>query len=254
MILDDLKHESILPYNKKYNFYMQIESLGRYLFSLDFLQSKGLKNVLDVGCYNGFGCAIMAEKADSVLGVDISKRFISLANKQLEKSKNQNITYAQLDITKQSLPKDNKYDLITCFDTLSHVSDNKAVIKKIYDVLEDDGYLLVSLPNERFEPLTPEGKSAVPGHKHFYKPNEAKKLFTENGFTVVDRLGQTIPNLLLNIENFVVRRYEYPERQVKSFYNFQKDKMRYFARLLGYPNAKYLDDSYAIFLVLKKSK
>lgn len=253
MITDDLQHETILPYNKKFNYYTQIEGLGRYLFALDFLQSKNLKTVLDVGCYNGFGCSILAEKAENVYGIDISKKFISQAKKQLEKSNQKNIAYAQLDIAKQDIVGQ-QFDLITCFDTLAHIDDEGAVIDKLYNLLSDDGYLVVSLPHDRFEPLKPNGTSAVIGHKHFYTPTEAKKMFTDKKFVIEDRLGQAISNVLLNIEHFVIRKYEYPERQVKSFYNFQKDKMRYFARLIAYPNIKYLDDSYTIVLVLKKGK
>lgn len=254
MILDDLKEENILPYNKKYNYYVQIEGLGRYLFALDFLQSKGLKTVLDLGCYNGFGCSIMAEKAEFVDGIDINKKFIKQAQKHLEKSKQTNIEYKQLDISKENLDNGKKYDLITCFDTLAHIQDEGAVIDKLYNMLSDDGYLLVSLPNERFEPIRPDGTSAVPTHKHYYKSNEAKKIFTDRKFVVEDRLGQAISNLLLNIEHFIIRKYEYPERQIKSFYSYQKDQMRYFARLMAYPNCKYLDDSYVTFLVLRKKK
>jgi len=254
MILDDLQQENVMPYNKKYNYYVQIEGLGRYLFALDFLQSKNLKSVLDVGCYNGFGCAILAEKAESVLGIDINRRFITQANKELAKTNFKNVTYKQLDIEKQTLEDGKKYDLITCFDTLAHIQDDGAVVEKLYNLLADDGYLLAALPNERFEPMKPDGTSAVPRHKHFYKPNEAKKLFTDRKFVVEDRLGQAISNVLLNIEHFVIRKYEYPERQVKSFYSYQKDKMRYFSRLIAYPNIKYLDDSYVTFLVLKKKK
>ncbi len=254
MILDDLQQENILPYNKKYNFYLQLESLGRYLFALDFLQSKQLKTVLDVGCHNGYGCSIMCEAAESVHGIDIKKRLITIANQKLEKHKIKNVSYDCFDISKHDLDKDKKYDLITCFDTLAHIKDNGAVIDKLRESLSDDGYMLVSLPYERFEPVKPDGSSAVAGHKHFYTPNEAKKLFTERGFVVEDRLGQAVSNVLLNIEHFIIRRYDYPERRVKSYYNFEKEKMRYFARLIGYPNVKYLDDSYAIFLVLKKAK
>ncbi len=254
MILDDLQQENVMPYNKKFNFYVQIEGLGRYLFALDFLQTKGLKNVLDVGCYNGFGCSIMAEKAESVTGIDISRKFINQAQKNLEKNNQKNIEYKQLDISKQDLESDKKYDLITCFDTLAHIKDEGPVIDKLYNMLSDDGYLLVSLPNERFEPMRPDGTSAVIGHKHFYTASEAKKLFSDRNFVVEDRLGQAISNVLLNIEHFVIRKYEYPERQVKSFYSYQKDKMRYFSRLIAYPNIKYLDDSYVTFLVLKKKK
>ena len=254
MILDDLQQENVMPYNKKFNFYVQIEGLGRYLFALDFLQSKNLKNVLDVGCYNGFGCSIMAEKAECVTGLDISRKFIGQAKKQLEKTNQKNIEYKQMDISKQDLNNGKKYDLITCFDTLAHIQDEGPVIDKLYDMLSDDGYLLASLPNERFEPMKPDGNSAVVGHKHFYKPTEAKKLFTDRKFVVEDRLGQAISNVLLNIEHFIIRKYEYPERKVKSYYSYQKEQMRYFARLMGYPNIKYLDDSYVTLLVLRKKK
>lgn len=252
MISDDIKYKSILPYNKKYNYYAQLESIARYQFAHDFIKSNDLKTVLDVGCYNGFGCGIMAENAESVHGIDINKRYINLANLYKEKNKVNNVTFERLDVGVDIMKTDQKYDLITCFDTLAHVDDDVELIKRIYNRLNDNGYAIISVPCERFEPLKPDGKSAVVGHKHFYKVNEIKKMFTKAGFTIVDRLGQSISNVLLNTENFIIRKYDYPERRVKSFHIFEKENMQYFARLIAYPNMRDIDDSYSIVLVVKK--
>ncbi len=253
MISDDIKYKNILPYNKKYNYYMQLEGIARYQYATDFLQSKGLKDVLDVGCYNGFGCEILAEKASSVYGIDINKRFITLANMHKEKYKVKNVEYERVDI-QQDISNDRKFDLITCFDTLAYIEDNKTVIRRMLERLTDDGYMIVSVPCERFEPLKPDGTSAYPGHVHFYKPNKIKKMFTDAGFEVVERLGQSNSNIMLNLEYFIIRKYELPERKVKSYYTFEKSSMQYFARLIAYPSLRCVDDSYSIVLVLRKKK
>lgn len=254
MVGDDLKYASILPYNKKYNYYMQLESIGRYMFAHDYLKSKGLKTVFDIGCYNGFGCEIMAASADYVYGIDINKRYISLANLNKEKHEVKNVAYDLINIMDDAAAKDKKFDLITCFDTIAHVEDDKALIKKLYNLLSDDGYLIASVPYERFEPLKPDGTSACIGHLHFYEPNQIKKMFINENFEVVERLGQGISNIFLNLESFLIRSYEYPERKVKSFYTFEKESMHYFARLVAYPTIRNIDDSYSIILVLRKKK
>lgn len=253
MISDDIKHVDILPYNKKYNYFTQLEKLARYQFAADFIVSKGLKTALDIGCYNGYGCEIMAEKAQSVCGVDINKRFITLAKNYKEKKNIKNIEYLQADLTTQDIPTDQKFDVITCFDTLAYLKDNKTLIEKLYHKLNNDGYLLVSVPFEKFEPLKPDGTSAVAGHVNIYKPTKVKRMFIDAGFEVVDRLGQAISNVFYHLENFLIRKYDYPERKVKSFYSYEKEHMDYFARLMAYPNIRYIEDSYSIFLVLKKN-
>lgn len=254
MLIEDLQFKSILPYNKKYNYYVQLESIARYQFALDFLESKGLKDVLDVGCYNGFGCEIMARSAESVHGLDINKRYINLANLYKEKLNLTNTTFERLDVGVDNMQTDKKFDLITCFDTIAHVDDDKNLIRRIYNRLTDDGYALISVPCERFEPMKPDGTSAVVGHKHFYEVTQIKKMFTEAGFEIVDRLGQATSNVLLNLENFIIRKYDYPERKVKSYHVYEKENMQYFARLIAYPNTRDIEDSYSIFLIVKKAK
>lgn len=45
-----------------------------------------------------------------------------------------------------SLPANKQYDLITCFDILEHTKDLGEVLDNIYDLLKDNGVLVITVP------------------------------------------------------------------------------------------------------------
>jgi SAM-dependent methyltransferase len=107
-------------YNKKHpKHYLW---LGHNLFLYDRVLPGDV--VLDVGCGNSFYTQWIAEKAASVVGVDVLPDRVRMS--QLNNQKN-NVQYILMDVTKE-LP-DQKFDLVICSHVLEHLVDPVSTLK-----------------------------------------------------------------------------------------------------------------------------
>jgi 2-polyprenyl-3-methyl-5-hydroxy-6-metoxy-1,4-benzoquinol methylase len=96
------------------------------------------KTVLDYGCFDGkFINALAKSKAVQVFGAD--------KNQNIVKSVNQNnIVHIQ-----KALPfKEGSFDVVTMFEVLEHVHDQKYVLSEIHRVLKDGGLFILSVPQK----------------------------------------------------------------------------------------------------------
>ena len=99
-------------------------------------------SAMEFGCGTGLVSFNLYEKFKSIALVDSSKGMIEILNSKIEKSKVPNMTSYYLDITnKDSL--DMKFDVIYTSMVLHHIDDIKAIIKKLYELLNKDGYLCI---------------------------------------------------------------------------------------------------------------
>jgi len=99
------------------------------------------KNILDIGCNEGILAKNMAEIGHRVVGIDISQRAINEA-KKFESS---NLKFICGNVLTYDFPQ--KFDIITLMETLEHLPNPTEYIKKIYDLLDDNGYFILSVPN-----------------------------------------------------------------------------------------------------------
>jgi SAM-dependent methyltransferase len=119
------------------------EHWHRYVFARAFARGK---HVLDAACGEGYGSALLAGEAASVLGVDIAEdavaharaRYADRANLRFERS-----DCTALDVSAAS------FDLIVSFETLEHVAAQQALVGGFARALTDDGVLIISSPDKR---------------------------------------------------------------------------------------------------------
>lgn len=107
-----------------------IEALAKWDF-------KGDEQVLDIGCGNGAITHYMAKKYlqnGSVLGIDLSKNMIELAQKEF---KSTNIDFNNGDAS--NLTFNTKFDLITSFYCIHWIQDQQKVLNGIASSLKDKG-------------------------------------------------------------------------------------------------------------------
>ncbi len=103
-----------------------------------------VKNVLDVGCGEGFSLNKLNENniGEKLEGIDYSKEAISIGKKLFP-----NLSLKQGNI--YDLPyKDNTFDLVLCTEVLEHLENPKKGLQEIVRVSKK--YILVSVPNEPF--------------------------------------------------------------------------------------------------------
>ncbi|HEX6462230.1 MAG TPA: class I SAM-dependent methyltransferase [Candidatus Saccharimonadales bacterium] len=117
------------------------EHIARYMAATDIVKGK---DVLDIASGSGYGTALLAKQAKSVVGVDISKEAIEFANKEYPAK---NIAYKKSD--GKTIPfADNTFDVVVSFETIEHIDDYDFFMEEIKRVLKDDGLFILSTPNE----------------------------------------------------------------------------------------------------------
>ena len=119
------------------------EHFHRYAFAQSF--AKG-KRVLDAACGEGYGSRLLADSAESVLGLDLSGAAIAHARRRY--ADRTNLRFEQGDCTALTL-RDASFDLIVSFETLEHVAAQEALIAGFARVLAPDGILIISSPDKR---------------------------------------------------------------------------------------------------------
>ena len=126
---------------------LETEHMQRYLGFRDLVQGK---NVLDAACGEGYGSRILAEKAKSVIGLDISAKTVERANKNYASECN-NLKYVCGSIASMEMIETDTIDVVVSFETIEHVDEGiqNAFMKEIKRVLKQDGILIMSTPNKR---------------------------------------------------------------------------------------------------------
>lgn len=117
------------------------EHLHRYAFARELVD--GL-DVLDAACGEGYGSALLASKARSVTGVDLSESAIAHA---MSRYPSDNLRFLASDCL--DLPfDDGAFDCIVSFETLEHLEDHQGLMREFRRVLKPQGFLLISSPDK----------------------------------------------------------------------------------------------------------
>jgi SAM-dependent methyltransferase len=104
------------------------------------------KRVLDAACGEGYGSALLAATASSVVGMDIAESAVQHARQRYGRLAN--LTFEQGDCTALA-PVDKLFDLVVSFETLEHVAAQEALVAGFARALVDDGVLVISSPDKR---------------------------------------------------------------------------------------------------------
>jgi 2-polyprenyl-3-methyl-5-hydroxy-6-metoxy-1,4-benzoquinol methylase len=162
----------------------------RYQYALQYIQ-KG-DRVLDAACGCGYGVHYMASRSEAslVTGVDRSQHALDWANRYFA---HPNAVYLKIDMSKPFVKKlpSLPYHVVTCFETVEHFQDDRALLRQLHQVLVPGGLLLVSVPNEEVIPHldNPFYPNRVnPFHYRHYRPAELEKLLADSGFQILRRL------------------------------------------------------------------
>ncbi len=141
------------------------------------------KNVLDVGCGNGFFLEeARARGVKDVWGVEPGEPSVSQAPKWLQKR-------IKISMLKPRLFKAGSFDVVCCFHTLDHIVDPNAFLQQCRTVLKKGGaaVFVVHDTNGLSVKLFGE-KSAIFDIEHIYLFNKKTlaQIFEQNGFEVVE--------------------------------------------------------------------
>lgn len=129
--------------------------------------------LLDYGCGNGIFLQFMKEKGFDVKGFEPNE----IARNQ---AKEFGITLID------SLETDERFDVITLFHVLEHISNPEEILQKIKSLLNENGKLIIAIPNYKsFDAKYYKEFWAaydVPRHIFHYSKNGAIQFFRKNNF------------------------------------------------------------------------
>ena len=163
------------------------------------------KTILDLGC--GYG--IMDEYysklgAKEIVGIDISKHMLEIANKDF---KLDNITY--INMSMEDISKiDKKFDIVMSSLAFHYVEDYNKLIKDIYNLLNDEGYLVFSMEHPNTTCFIPT-KNYTKGHtilddkyyglfSDYNREGKRTKIWNDRNVTIYHRNIETIINTLID--------------------------------------------------------
>lgn len=139
--------------------------------------------VLDIGCALGGFLQVAQEAGYNVSGIEISKSAVH----HIQKNKNLDVICGEL--ISAGLP-DGKYDIVTMWDVIEHLSDPISYIKEIQRILKPGGILALTtgdiravwprLAKRHWQLMTP------PQHLFFFHPQVIKSLLAQNNFSLKD--------------------------------------------------------------------
>jgi SAM-dependent methyltransferase len=131
------------------------------------------KRVLDVACGEGYGSGLLAEKAASVVGIDIDANVVTHAHNKYSRD---NLVFRQGEC--DALPlADGSIDLAVSFETLEHHDKHDAMLRELRRILAPDGVLLISTPDKYY----------YSDERHYINPFHAKELYADEFRRLIQR-------------------------------------------------------------------
>lgn len=178
-----------------------------YCVASAFLQKINKKSILDIGAGQGIMLHHAKNLGYKTYGTEVSEKTIKVLEENcpfVETVQDKNLENLPLDWPK-------KYDVISCLDVLEHVENPVLLLRGIKDKLNDNGFLIISLPNrDRYyyklgglvDDFVPKehGGDNPPYHLTFWKKRTVEKFMEQAGF---DNYSITIGGLLWRKNVFV---------------------------------------------------
>jgi len=152
---------------------------ARHLVAYQFAQECVRdKTVLDAGCGDGYGTDLLARTATRALGVDRAADTIALAAQRYRRP---NLAYRACALQRLT-DLGEQFDVVCNFQVIEHLTDPRAFLEQVRQVLRPGGCLIVTTPN-RVNSFVEN-----PYHVHEYLADELAAVL-RGTFAAVDMRG-----------------------------------------------------------------
>lgn len=136
--------------------------------------------VLDCGSGEGYGTALLAERARLAVGIDRDPVVVAHAGTRYAQARQ--ATFIVADVA--ALPfLDASFDLIVCFQVIEHLPNAEAFLREVRRVLAPGGTFMLTTPN-----VLVTGARPNPHHIHDFSPTDLRHLL-ERVFDDVELRG-----------------------------------------------------------------
>lgn len=159
-----------------------LQSLAAYEQALPLVEGR---RTLDVGCGEGYGVALLAERAACVVGLDNDPEAVAWAFGKYGgdvASGAGRLTFVVAGA--EALPfRAGAFEAVVCFQALEHLADPVAFLGEVRRLLAPRGVFVMTTPN-----VLVTGARPNPHHVHDYGPAELRGLLA-GAFETVDLRG-----------------------------------------------------------------
>lgn len=176
-------------------------------FEFAICNANGGEAICDVGCGDGSILYSLKDKYSQLIGFDVSDKRLEIAKHH---SKDLNAQFFNDRFDEEIQLPTNSIDTIICLDVLDHMVDVRQAIRNFYNILKQDGQLILSVPNvaridqrlrllfgkfpstaTKNEGIAKEGDcQLIDGGKfNYFTFNSITQLLQEAGFSKIEKFG-----------------------------------------------------------------
>lgn len=174
-----------------------------------FIKKRG--KLLDIGCSVGLFLKVARERGWVVKGVEPSLKNTDFAKREFYLDViNGNVNFVDFG--------NEKFDVVTMWDVLEHLSDPDKVISKIHSLLDKDVIFVLSTPNIKStiaKIMRQKWHSIIRMHLYYFDENTLSLFLKKHGFKIIYR-GTYRRIFTLN---YIVKRMEYHSKLLAFFFN-----------------------------------
>lgn len=188
-----------------------LQQHGRILYTLQFCESRHLKNkdVLDIGCgFGWFELHALSKGCTRVVGMETSEKDLATAKKHIHDRRSEFKVGSAV-----RLPfKDKSFDTVVCWEVLEHIPKGKEqeMFKEVHRVLKQGGGFLMSTPQSTFWNNLLDPAWWLIGHRHYHEKQLVtfgkKAGFVVERSTVRGRWWEIIAINTLYVSKWIFRR------------------------------------------------
>jgi 2-polyprenyl-6-hydroxyphenyl methylase/3-demethylubiquinone-9 3-methyltransferase len=151
------------------------------------------KRILDVGCGGGILANSMARKGAEVLGVDLGRESLQIAQLHALETQTPHVRFREISAEALAIEAPESFDVVTCMEMLEHVPDPAAIVEACARLVKQGGWIFFSTINrnpkafasaiiagEYLLGLLPRGTHE---YAKFIQPAELMRWARDNGLT-----------------------------------------------------------------------
>lgn len=196
---------------------------ARHMFCMGFSGDLANKVVLNVGCWIGWYESFVSKKGNNlVVGIDVDYDALRVAKKSVSADGCEFICASATD-----LPfKKSSLNMVSLFDVLEHlpIDSESLFFSEANRVLETNGSLIVSVPNNNYVSRLLDPAYFLIGHRH-YAITEIREFMEKAGFEIINvKYGGGLAEALSMILIYFFKHLFDLEVPFKSFFEQLRNK------------------------------
>ena len=162
----------------------------RYILIRDIVIRYNAQRLLDIGCGKGITEYLLSERI-FCRGYDVVEEVIETARLLNESKKNRQFKVCNVEKT---LHANEKFDTVVITEVLEHLRNDEKMLKKIRNLLIDEGILILTVPNSktlinRLMRFFGQPQFQDESHIREYTINEVEALLHKCGFKTLETIG-----------------------------------------------------------------